>query len=66
MNILNMVATLNAACHSTKYDVIMTSNYYGKYIAGCTVANIWRYPIRRRVTKASALETLFGKIFAAT
>ena len=34
----------------------MTSNYFLQYIAGYTVANFLRYPIRRRVTKASALE----------
>ena len=34
----------------------MTSNYFRQYIIGYTVANVWRYPIRRRVTKASALE----------
>ena len=27
-----------------------------QYIAEYTVANFWRYPIRRRVTYASALE----------
>ena len=34
----------------------MTSNYFRQYIAGYTVANFWRYPIRRHVTKASAIE----------
>ena len=34
----------------------MTSNYLRKYTAGYTVAKFWRYPISRRVTKASALE----------
>ena len=27
-----------------------------RYIAECTVANSWRYPVRRRVIFASALE----------
>ena len=30
-----------------------------QYIAEYTVANFWRYPIRRRVTYASALELVF-------
>ena len=34
----------------------MTSNYFWQYIAGYTVANLWRYPIRHRITKSSALE----------
>ena len=34
----------------------MTSNFYPQYIAGYTFANFGRYPIRRRVTKAYALE----------
>ena len=29
---------------------------FRQYIAGYTVANLWRYPIRRRVAFASALE----------
>ena len=29
---------------------------FATYIAEYTVANFWRYPIRRRVTYASALE----------
>ena len=37
----------------------MTSNYFLQYIAGYTVTNFLCYPIRRRVTKASALEYLF-------
>ena len=36
--------------------LLMTSNYYLQNITGYTVANFWRYPIRCRVTKASALE----------
>ena len=34
----------------------MTLNYFRQYIAGYTVANVRRYPIRCRVTKANALE----------
>ena len=34
----------------------MTLNSFRQYIAGYTVANLWRYPIRRRVTNSSALE----------
>ena len=29
---------------------------FQQYIAGYTVANLWRYPIRRRVAFANALE----------
>ena len=36
----------------------MTSDFR-QYIAGYTVANLWLYPIRRRVAFASALEFLF-------
>ena len=36
--------------------LLMTSNYFRQYIAGYTDANSLRYPIRRRDTKASALE----------
>ena len=36
--------------------LLMTSNYFRQYIAGYTDANSLRYPIRRRVTKASAFE----------
>ena len=39
---------------------LMTSNCFLQYIAGYTVANFWRYPIRSRVTKASALEFWFN------
>ena len=45
-----------AARYLTKGDLINDSNYFWQYIAGYTVANFWRYPIKRRVTKASALE----------
>ena len=38
--------------------LLMTSNYFRQCIAGYTVANLWRYPIRRHVTKASTLELL--------
>ena len=38
----------------------MTSNYFRQYIAGYIVANFWRYPIWRRVTKSSALECNFS------
>ena len=34
---------------------VMTSDLW-QYIAEYTVANFWRYPIRRRVTYAHALE----------
>ena len=34
----------------------MTSNYFQQYIGGYTVANFWRYPIRRCVTNSCALE----------
>ena len=37
----------------------MTSGFR-QYIAEYTVANFWRYPIRRRVIFASALEYTFG------
>ena len=39
---------------------LMMSNYFRQYIAGYTVANIWRYPIRCSVAKANALESVFG------
>ena len=39
----------------------MTSGFL-QYIAGYTVANLWRYPITRRVAFASALEYLM-KLF---
>ena len=42
--------------HSTNCGVIMTSNYFWQYIAWYTVTNCWRYPVRRRVTKASTFE----------
>ena len=35
---------------------LMTSKGFLQYIAGYTVAHFGRYPIRSRVTKASALE----------
>ena len=38
-----------------KRRYVMTSDLR-QYIAEYTVANFWRYPIRRRVTYASALE----------
>ena len=38
-----------------KWRYLMTSGLR-QYIAGYTVANLWRYPIRRRVTYASALK----------
>ena len=38
---------------------LMTSNCFLQYIAGYSVAKFWRYPIRSRVTKACALESLF-------
>ena len=44
----------------TSRDVIKTSKYFQQYIAGYTVANFKRYPIRRRVTKSSALECLLA------
>ena len=40
-----------------KRRYVMTSDLR-RYIAEYTVANFWRYPIRRRVTYASALEWL--------
>ena len=40
-----------------KLRYVMTSDLR-QYIAEYTVANFWRYPIRRRVTYASALEFL--------
>ena len=48
-----------AACHLTKCDVINDVNpYFQQYIAGYTVANCCRYPIRRRVTKSNALSSM--------
>ena len=41
-----------------KRRYVMTSDLR-QYIAEYTVANFWRYPIRRRVTYATALEFLF-------
>ena len=41
-----------------KRRYVMTSDLR-QYIAEYTVANFWRYPIRRRVTYASALELVF-------
>ena len=43
-----------------KRRYVMTSDLR-QYIAEYTVANFWRYPIRRRVTYASALELYFFK-----
>ena len=45
-----------AARQPTICDVINDVNNFRRYIAGYTVANFWRYPMRRRVTKSSALE----------
>ena len=42
----------------------MTSNYFRQYIAGYTVANFLRYPIRRRVTNSCALELIFMALYA--
>ena len=42
-----------------KRRYVMTSDFR-QYIAEYTVANFWRYPIRRRVTYASALEYIFS------
>ena len=39
-----------------KYDVINNVKMFLQYIAGYTVANFGRYPIRSRVTKGNALE----------
>ena len=41
-----------------KRRYVMTSDLR-QYIAEYTVASFWRYPIRRRVTYASALELEF-------
>ena len=38
-----------------KRRYVMTSDFR-QYIAEYTVANFWRYPIRRHVTYASALD----------
>ena len=46
----------NVARHQTKYGVINNVKMFLQYIAGYTVANFWRYPIRSRVAKGSALE----------
>ena len=43
----------------------MTSNYFQQYIVGYTVANFWRYPIRRHIIKSSALEYIFSISFLA-
>ena len=43
------------ACHQTKCDVINNVNFFQQHIAGYTVTNFW-HPIRRRITKSSALE----------
>ena len=40
----------------------MTSKCFLQYIAGYTVAYFWRYPIRSRVTKASALEFTYNTV----
>ena len=42
---------------------MMTSDFR-QYIAEYTVANFWRYPIRRHVTYASALEWIFHENWA--
>ena len=44
-----------------KRRYVMTSDLR-QYIAEYTVANFWRYPIRRRVTYASALEFVLVSI----
>ena len=43
--------------------LLMTSNCFLQYIPGYTVANFWHYPIRSRITKASALEFTLCKYF---
>ena len=48
-----------------KRRYVMTSDLR-QYIAEYTVANFWRYPIRRRVTYASALELPLDLIFPGT
>ena len=48
-----------------KRRFVMTSDFR-QYIAGYTIANLWRYPIRRRVAFANALEyllTMFLELF---
>ena len=45
-----------------KRPYVMTSDLR-QYIAEYTVAIFWRYPIRRRVTYASALECFMVTIF---
>ena len=44
-----------------KRRYVMTSDFR-QYIAEYTVANFWRYPIRCRVTYASALESILSQI----
>ena len=46
----------NVARHQMKYDVINNVKMFLQYIAGYTVPNFGRYPIRSRVTKGNALE----------
>ena len=42
----------------------MVSKDFRQYISEYTVANFLRYPMRRRITKASALEYWFMKSIA--
>ena len=54
----------SAARHPTKGDVINDVKLFPTYIAGYTVANFLRYPIRRRVTNSCALELIFMALYA--
>ena len=40
----------------------MTSNYFRQYIAGYTVANFWRYPIKRRARYKSKCIRFLNKL----
>ena len=42
--------------------ILITSNYYRQSIAGYTVAYFLRYPIKRRVTNSSALESVLHEL----
>ena len=43
---------------------LMTSDCIWQYIAGYTIAIFWRYPIRRHITKSSALDKVCDWFFS--
>ena len=59
---VSLSALLNHDVNQSQATLLMTSDRIWRYIADCTVANSWRYRIRRRVIFDSALELdMYGK-----